>query len=117
MRSTARSRARLILRSFTSTAGTCCGIRATLPGQQWRSSALRCSIRPALIIRETRTRFGDAKLGYGWAIIEPVLHITLLSVTFAVLMHGQPPIGTQFFIFYYTGLVRYSGADGTSYKM
>ena len=61
----------------------------------------------ALIIRETRTRFADAKLGYGWALIEPILHITLLSVTFAVLMHGQPPIGTQFFIFYYTGLVPY----------
>jgi len=30
-----------------------------------------------------------------------------LSVTFAVLMHGQPPIGTQFFIFYYTGLIPY----------
>src|SRR5438105_6221384 len=70
----------------------------------------------ALIIRETRTRFGDAKLGYGWAITEPVLHITLLSVTFAVLMHGQPPIGTQFFIFYYTGLVRYSGAKRTKAK-
>jgi capsular polysaccharide transport system permease protein len=61
----------------------------------------------ALIIRETRTRFADAKLGYGWALIEPILHITLLSVTFAVLMRGQPPIGTQFFIFYYTGLVPY----------
>src|SRR5205085_1286096 len=55
----------------------------------------------------TRTRFGDAKLGYGWALIEPVLHITVLSATFAVLMHGQPPIGTHFFIFYYTGLVPY----------
>jgi len=61
----------------------------------------------ALIIRETRTRFADAKLGYGWALIEPILHISLLSVTFAVLMHGQPPIGTQFFIFYYTGLIPY----------
>ncbi len=61
----------------------------------------------ALIIRETRTRFADAKLGYGWALIEPILHITLLSVTFAVLMHGQPPIGTHFFIFYYTGLIPY----------
>jgi capsular polysaccharide transport system permease protein len=28
-------------------------------------------------------------------------------VTFAVLMQGQPPIGTHFFIFYYTGLIPY----------
>src|SRR5205823_2306288 len=45
----------------------------------------------ALIIRETRTRFADSKLGYGWALIEPVLHIMLLSATFSILMHGQPP--------------------------
>lgn len=67
----------------------------------------QCRIIGALIIRETRTRFADAKLGYGWALIEPILHITLLSVTFAVLMRGRPPIGTHFFIFYYTGLIPY----------
>ncbi|HEX3952409.1 MAG TPA: tetratricopeptide repeat protein [Stellaceae bacterium] len=82
------------------------------PSWRERLRSQRRVIR-ALIIRETRTRFGDAKLGYGWALLEPILHISLLSVTFAVLMHGRPPIGTHFFIFYYTGLIRYSGADGT----
>jgi len=76
------------------------------PGWQERLRSQRRVIA-ALIIRETRTRFADSKLGYGWALIEPILHITLLSVTFAVLMNGSPPIGTQFFIFYYTGLVPY----------
>jgi capsular polysaccharide transport system permease protein len=61
----------------------------------------------ALIIRETRTRFGDSSLGYGWALLEPTLHIVMLSLVFAVLMHGRPPIGTQFFIFYYTGIIPY----------
>jgi len=51
-------------------------------------------------------------------VLEPVLHITLLSVIFALVMHGSPPIGTEFFIFYFTGLVPYhvfvhaSGAMG-----
>jgi tetratricopeptide (TPR) repeat protein len=76
------------------------------PGMIERLRAQRRVIG-ALIIRETRTRFADAKLGYGWALIEPILHISLLSVTFAVLMQGRPPIGTHFFIFYYTGLIRY----------
>jgi ABC-type polysaccharide/polyol phosphate export permease/Flp pilus assembly protein TadD len=67
----------------------------------------QCRVIGALIIRETRTRFADAKLGYGWALLEPILHITLLSVMFSLLMHGQPPIGTHFFIFYYTGLIPY----------
>jgi capsular polysaccharide transport system permease protein len=67
----------------------------------------QCRVIQALIIRETRTRFGDAKLGYGWALLEPILHITLLSAVFSLLMQGRPPIGTHFFIFYFTGLIPY----------
>jgi ABC-type polysaccharide/polyol phosphate export permease/Flp pilus assembly protein TadD len=76
------------------------------PGLFERLSEQRRVIR-ALILREMRTRFADHRLGYGWALIEPVLHIALLSATFAVLMQGRPPIGTHFFIFYYTGLIPY----------
>src|SRR4051794_2907392 len=77
-----------------------------LPGFLDRLRCQRRVIR-ALIIRETRTRFGDSKLGYGWALLEPIMHIALLSVAFSVLMNGQPPIGSHFFLFYYTGLVPY----------
>ena len=62
----------------------------------------QCRVIQALIIRETRTRFGDAKLGYGWALLEPILHITMLSAVFSLMMQGRPPIGTHFFIFYLT---------------
>jgi ABC-type polysaccharide/polyol phosphate export permease/tetratricopeptide (TPR) repeat protein len=71
----------------------------------------------ALIIRETRTRFGDSRLGYGWALIEPILHIALLSVVFSLLMLGQPPIGTHFFVFYFTGLIPYHMFVHTSSSM
>jgi ABC-type polysaccharide/polyol phosphate export permease/Flp pilus assembly protein TadD len=67
----------------------------------------QCRVIQALIIRETRTRFGDAKLGYGWALLEPMLHITMLSAIFSLMMQGRPPIGTHFFIFYFTGLIPY----------
>lgn len=67
----------------------------------------QCRVIHALIIRETRTRFGEAKLGYGWALLEPILHITMLSAVFSLMMQGRPPIGTHFFIFYFTGLVPY----------
>lgn len=76
------------------------------PGLLGRLNTQRRVIR-ALMIRETRTRFGDSNLGYGWALLEPILHIALLSVVFALLMHGSPPIGTEFFIFYFTGLIPY----------
>jgi tetratricopeptide (TPR) repeat protein len=91
-------------------------VRAALSGSEpvfWSSLKTQCRVIHALIIRETRTRFGDSTLGYGWALLEPILHILMLSLAFAVLMHGRPPIGTQFFIFYYTGIIRYSGANGT----
>ena len=71
----------------------------------------------ALIIRETCTRFGESRLGYGWALLEPVLHILMLSLVFAVLMHGQPPIGRYFFIFYYTGIIPYHLFVHTSSNM
>jgi ABC-type polysaccharide/polyol phosphate export permease/Flp pilus assembly protein TadD len=71
----------------------------------------------ALIIRETRTRFGDSKLGYGWALLEPVAHILMLSLVFAVLMRGRPPIGEEFFIFYYTGIIPYHMFVHTSSSM
>jgi ABC-type polysaccharide/polyol phosphate export permease len=71
----------------------------------------------ALIIRETRTRFGDSKLGYGWALLEPIAHILMLSLVFAVLMRGRPPIGEEFFIFYYTGIIPYHMFVHTSSSM
>ena len=71
----------------------------------------------ALIIRETRTRFGDSKLGYGWALLEPILHILMLSLVFAVMMRGRPPIGDEFFIFYYTGIIPYHLFIHTSTSM
>ena len=40
-------------------------------------------------------------------LLEPILHITLLSVVFSLMMEGRPPIGAHFFIFYFTGLIPY----------
>ncbi len=83
----------------------------------WSSLQTQWRVVHALIIRETRTRFGDSTLGYGWALLEPILHILMLSLVFAVLMHGRPPIGTQFFIFYYTGIIPYHIFVHTSSSM
>jgi ABC-type polysaccharide/polyol phosphate export permease/tetratricopeptide (TPR) repeat protein len=77
------------------------------PRHWFDATATQWRVVHALIIRETRTRFGGSILGYGWALIEPILHIAMLSVAFAILMRGRPPIGTQFFVFYYTGLIPY----------
>ena len=82
-------------------------------------AALQTQLRViyALMLRETRTRLADAKLGYGWALLEPILHIVMLSLVFAVMMRGRPPIGDKFFIFYYTGIIPYHLFIHTSSSM
>jgi ABC-type polysaccharide/polyol phosphate export permease/Flp pilus assembly protein TadD len=87
------------------------------PANFWERLSSQLRVIHALMIRETRTRFGESRLGYGWALLEPMLHITLLWAMFALLMHGTPPIGTHFFLFYYTGLVPFHVFVHTSTSM
>lgn len=44
----------------------------------------------ALIMRETLSRYGDHKLGFIWAILEPLLFVSLLAVTFSYLRSDSP---------------------------
>ncbi len=60
----------------------------------------------ALILRETRTRFGAHQLGYLWAIIEPALWIATLYTIFAVL-DRRTPAGMPLISFLLTGLIPY----------
>lgn len=58
----------------------------------------------ALILREMSTTNGRAANGYLWAVAEPVGGIILLTIIFS-LGFRSPPVGTNFAIFYATGLV------------
>lgn len=58
----------------------------------------------ALVMREMATTYGRSPGGYVWAILEPVAGIALLSALFS-LGFRAPAIGTNFPIFYATGLV------------
>lgn len=59
----------------------------------------------ALILREMRTRFGRSRLGYVWAILEPISHLLTLGSVFSLLNHSPPPVGDNLFLFYLTGLL------------
>ncbi|MCZ8375103.1 MAG: ABC transporter permease [Beijerinckiaceae bacterium] len=61
----------------------------------------------ALILREIQGRFGRAKLGYLWALFEPLAHISLLVAIIQLTAKGDPPIGTSFALFYFTGIIPY----------
>ncbi len=60
----------------------------------------------ALILRETRTRFARNKLGYLWALFEPVSFILVLVAIFAAMGRGSP-IGTDqdLPLFFLTGMI------------
>lgn len=44
----------------------------------------------ALVLRETRTRFGLNRLGYLWAVLEPLLFIATFALVFRVLGRSAP---------------------------
>ncbi|WP_090115020.1 ABC transporter permease [Limimaricola pyoseonensis] len=69
----------------------------------------------ALILREMSTRYGRSPGGYLWAVLEPVAGIALLTLVFAAAFRS-PPLGTNFAVFYATGMVPFlifTGVQGT----
>ncbi len=60
----------------------------------------------AVLLRETRTRFGAYSLGYLWALIEPTLFISTFYVLFTV-GERDAPYGMSLFGFLATGVVPY----------
>lgn len=60
----------------------------------------------ALILRETRTRFGANQLGFLWALLEPVVFIGTFYALFS-LTERSAPSGMNIFGFIVTGLIPY----------
>ncbi|SEL72163.1 capsular polysaccharide transport system permease protein [Roseivivax marinus] len=58
----------------------------------------------ALMLREMSTTYGRSAMGYIWAILEPVAGILLLTAIFS-LGFRSPPIGTNFAIFFASGIL------------
>ena len=69
-------------------------------------SALRIQVRVilALILRETRTTFGNSTIGYLWAILTPALGVAILVWLFS-LVSRQPPFGQSLALFFATGFL------------
>ena len=58
----------------------------------------------ALILREMITTYGRSPGGYLWAVLEPVAGIALLTLIFSTAFRA-PALGTNFPIFYATGMI------------
>lgn len=82
--------------------------------QQRRFASLRAI--GALILREMSTTNGRTANGYLWAVAEPVGGIILLTIIFS-LGFRSPPMGTNFAIFYATGIVPFLFYTSLSNKL
>ncbi|WP_299211086.1 ABC transporter permease [uncultured Tateyamaria sp.] len=58
----------------------------------------------ALVLREMSTTYGRSPGGYIWAVLEPALGLALLVALFSTGLR-TPPLGTNFAIFYASGLM------------
>jgi capsular polysaccharide transport system permease protein len=61
----------------------------------------------ALLLRETRTRFGKSRLGYAWALLSPLLQISILSGLFYMTGRHIPPVGNSIILFFASGVLPY----------
>ena len=67
----------------------------------------------ALVVREMNTKFGRSYGGYIWAIAEPLGGVMLLNLAFSLTVR-RPPLGTNFPLFYATGIVPFFLFTGVS---
>jgi capsular polysaccharide transport system permease protein len=58
----------------------------------------------ALILREMSSTYGRKPGGYVWAVLEPLATISIMALAFGVFLHS-PSLGTNFFLFYATGVL------------
>lgn len=60
----------------------------------------------ALMIRDSRTRYGGSDLGYLWAVINPLAQLVVLIIVFT-LLGRRVPIPTSLPVFFTVGLLPY----------
>ena len=60
----------------------------------------------ALILRETGSRETRVSLGFLWSMIDPIATVAVLSFAFGLIMRS-PRLGTNFPLYYVTGVVPY----------
>jgi capsular polysaccharide transport system permease protein len=80
-------------------------------GLSWRdwveASRLQLRVLAALVRRETRAHFGERRLGYLWAVIEPALHLLVYMVLFTYILRRHNPVGGSLPLFIVTGVTPY----------
>jgi capsular polysaccharide transport system permease protein len=61
----------------------------------------------ALILRDTRTRYGRSHLGYLWAVAEPLSYVAFMAALFGGLGR-HPPFGSDNALFFSSGILPFT---------
>ena len=79
--------------------------RTAAPGMA-EAFVIQARVIGALILRETRTRFGASKIGYVWALLEPIGHVVVLGFVY-FLFGRKTPVGNSLELYFITGIFPY----------
>lgn len=69
--------------------------------------AITARVVGALLLRETRVRFGRSQIGYLWAILEPLGGVIIFALAFQVIAR-VPDVGQSMYLFLALGMLGYS---------
>jgi len=70
----------------------------------WRCLIVMGRVIFAVIMRESRTRYGNSNIGYAWAIIDPLMLLIVFVGIFSILGRSSP-VGSPVSVFFVTGIV------------
>jgi len=70
----------------------------------WNALLLQVQVIQALFLRETKTRFGDRRLGYVWAFLEAILHVLVFVAIRKIIGMSAPP-GIPMALYLLVGIV------------
>lgn len=73
-----------------------------MTGRRFISSKMQ--VFRAVVLREMRVRFAGRKLGYLWAVFEPLTHIAVLTLVFT-LVERVSPVDESMPVFFATGIM------------
>lgn len=65
-------------------------VRTVTPRKVLKALATQFRVINALILRETKTRYGNHKIGFLWALIEPLVSISVFVAIFSQLRSDSP---------------------------
>ena len=64
---------------------------------------LQCRVLHALILRELKSRYGDRRLGFAWALFEPMIFMSVFVLGFQLIGQGAPS-GIPAALFFIAGI-------------